>query len=1237
MIQLASQGQDNHQRALKEANTAQKKASNPMASVFVSASAGSGKTKLLIDRLLRLMLPLEQIGEDGQPVLLDGSEPSRILCLTYTKAAAAEMAHRLQSHLGRWVSLSDERLGEALTALDVPNTAATRECARGLFLKVLDAPGGLQIETIHAFCQSLLRRFPLEAELDPHFVLMEEADGQMALRRALEDSLAQNQDPVQVLAGLTGFDRLMGLLGQFNAQSGLLQPLLRLWEMWPERVQEAYQGLLDVGSEFSEVLKVEACQLEDEAAWRADIQAALPQLAPSKREKFETFLRWLECDNPAERDDAFLLSLLFTKEGGVMDMSRHLGAKARKAAPDLVQRLLDEARRQQEMQERIRIQRLLEINTAFLSLALPVMGRFADEKRNRGTVDYNDLIARTRAVLREPGAAWVLYKLDGGIDHLLLDEVQDNSGLQWEIAGALTTDFFSGSGVREDMPRPRTIFAVGDFKQSIYSFQGAEPEQFHKWRQEFARRVKNAGLLWEEPQLNVSFRSLSPVLKFVDAVFAGEAARDGLREPGEDGRLIHRSARSGGGGRVELWPLVPVDGTAGEVPDPWRAPEKNEDQRSTQQRLADALATHIRAQIGRPLQSDTAPLKAGEVMILVPKRSAFLRALIRALKARDVPVASFISSGLVEQPAVQDLMTLCDALLLPQDDLSLASVLTSPLGGLSDESLMALATADGQRRELGRGGMPLWSLLARRHEERPEWRAAWERLQALYKRVDYDSPYEILMQALGVQGGRTRLLARLGAEAAEPVDELLTVALTYETQHPPSLQGFLHWLRASTVESKREVEAEIDAVRIMTVHRSKGLQARLVILPDMTGTAGRPDPLLWTELDADMPEGGLADDALHGPLWIPQVKMGTERTRELLAHQQARQKEEKNRLLYVALTRASDALLICGWKPKKNSSQSCWYDHCLAGMNRLKEQLGEEAVGSSGDGHDDLESLFRMGLTVKDEPFAGDWEGESLVLEMPVMASAVAGIRPDAAPVRPALPAWMGQAPDWQVTPAPHEDALARPLAPSRPEAAAYGPLPAARSPLEIMREGLVIPQPARRRQDAMERGTLVHRLLQFLPDLPASERRLKAEAWLRHTMPGLAEEDVTSLAGHVVSVVEMDVLAPLFGPGSRAEQGVSGTLGRPGDGSGRVVLGQVDRFRFDGQTVWLCDYKTGRPPSRPERVPSAYLGQMASYRRVMQGLYPHCPVRCFIVWVDGPAVTALPESLLDVQENLPR
>ncbi|MCT6855242.1 MAG: double-strand break repair helicase AddA, partial [Bombella apis] len=460
-------------------------------------------------------------------------------------------------------------------------------------------------------------------------------------------------------------------------------------------------------------------------------------------------------------------------------------------------------------------------------------------------------------------------------------------------------------------------------------------------------------------------------------------------------------------------------------------------------------------------------------------------------------------------------------------------------------------------------------------------------------------------QALGIQGGRTRFLSRLGPEAAEPIDELLTAALTYETQHPPSLQGFLQWLRASTVESQREAETVIDAVRLMTAHRSKGLQARLVILPHTTHGPGKADPLLWA---------GLEGDDVEGPLWVPQTKMHSEQTTFYSAQEQERQREESNRLLYVALTRASDALLICGWEPKRAPKIPTWYDYCYQGLRALQSQTIER-----------LASYQPVA-----SPFEGGWEGEKIVLERPVEAavsSKVAEPHPVAPPI---LPEWMGHAPDWQIQPAPHEDALARPLAPSRPDSAAYGPLPAARSPLEIMREGLVIPQPVKRRQDAMERGVLVHRLLQFLPDIAALERQEKAESWLRHTMPGVDEVEIIQLAKQVVSIVEMPLLAPLFGPGSRAEQGISGTLGRAGDGTGRVVLGQVDRFCFDGQTVWLCDYKTGHVPSQPGRIPAAYRAQMASYRRVMQGLYPGHEARCFLVWVDGPLATELPPALLE-------
>ncbi|MFT9382235.1 UvrD-helicase domain-containing protein, partial [Gluconobacter sp.] len=387
----------------------------------------------------------------------------------------------------------------------------------------------------------------------------------------------------------------------------------------------------------------------------------------------------------------------------VRQMNRIISKKAQDAVPDIVPLLEEEGQRLLDLTESIKRAVLLSLNRALLSLAAPMLSNFREGKAARGLVDYNDLIQETRNLLEDPGAAWVLYKLDGGIDHLLLDEVQDNSGLQWEIAGALTSEFFSGEGAWEQGPRPRTVFAVGDYKQSIYGFQGADPEQFHSWRAEFARRVQNAGLPWRDPDLNVSFRSVTPVLSFVDAVFSQPNAAHGLLEQGQEALLPHVSARPGQGGRVELWPLVPV--LEGEDDDegltPWQAPKANTGQRSAPQRLAEALAGWIDQQIGRSPQPGQAPLKAGDVLILVPRRSSFLRSLIRALKSRNVPVATLVRVGLTQQVAVRDLMTLCAALLLPQDDLTLAAVLTSPLGGLSDDSLMALATKDGRAHALG--------------------------------------------------------------------------------------------------------------------------------------------------------------------------------------------------------------------------------------------------------------------------------------------------------------------------------------------------------------------------------------------------------------------------------------------------------------------------------------------------------------------------------------------------------
>lgn len=1208
---------------IAQADRTQRLASDPMASVFVSASAGSGKTKLLIDRLLRLMLPMDVVDpEDGHTRLLEGANPARIVCLTYTKAAAAEMANRLQARLGEWVSLPDEALGRQLASLDVPNTEETRALARQLFLKVMDVPGGLGIETIHAFCQSLLRRFPLEASVDPHFGLMEETDTRLALRQAMEKELARSPLTVEALAGSIPLDQFFRRLRALNAESSRALALLERWAASPGGLEAAYRRVLKAGEDDPATMEAALCRPSDEGALRADLRAVLPMSSAAARQKIEDMLHWL-AQVPDQRQSAPWAKSLLTDKETVRDMSRLVGKKAHEHISTLRERLEREANRLIAGRERLRAAALAAVNAAMMALAGSMLAHFRDEKAARGLVDYGDLIHETRNLLENPGASWVMYKLDGGIDHLLLDEVQDNSGLQWEIAAALTDEFFAGEGARTRPERPRTIFAVGDYKQSIFGFQGADPDCFHHWRQVFAQRVKAAGLLWRDPELNVSFRSVTPVLALVDAVFAMPLAAhgllDGRKERGgkareeevpkgeEEQRLSHLSARPGQGGRVELWPLVPHDDEPESDPEsgmesdakseaargrgeasPWQAPTANQGQRSAAQRLADSLAAWMAEQIGRPPQPGQAPLKAGDILVLVPRRSALLTGLIRALKTRGVPVATLVGVGLTTPLAVRDLLTLCAALLLPQDDLTLASVLTSPLGGLSDDSLMDLATQDRRKHALGQAGQPLWTVLRERHEERCDWRAAWGMLSGLYRRVDYASPYQLLAETLGGYGGRARLLQRLGPEAAEPVDELLGAALRYETLHPPSLQGFLHWLEASDITFKREPESEGDAVRVMTVHGAKGLQARLVVMPDTVSRPPSGRDFLWE-----------TTDGLDLPLLVPRAAQGTAMTETLNDREREQKRAEANRLLYVALTRASDWLVICGASGQRQPDETSWYRQCEAGFDALPN--------------------------VREEPFALGWGDTKRVMEEapqvpPGMLSPEC--RTD---MSYAVPSWLGKAPHWKAVPAPREDALTRPLAPSRPEGRVFGMPDAVRSPLErVSSQPLSAPDRQGRRGLALERGTAIHRLLQSLPEVSPEERRVVAQTWLGRSAPGISNDERATVIGAVMTVLEHPDLAPLFAPGSRAEQPISGIS------QGRVILGQVDRLRVADRQIWLCDYKTNRkPPARVERVPVAYLRQMSAYRDVLMQIYPHCVVHCVLVWTEGPVIHRLPPALL--------
>ncbi len=746
-------------QASAHARARQQEASDPAVSAFVAASAGSGKTKLLIDRLLRLML--------------GGAEPARILCLTFTKAAAAEMALRLQKILGEWVTLTREEMLAELKSRGMTPTHEVVDRAQALFARVLDLPGGMRIGTIHAFCQSLLRRFPLEATLAPHFRLLEEADGHAELNAAREDAMATaDPDALATTAGLVSDSGFGKLVAELRPRAASLSTLLSL--PGPARLLRLQRAVGVTGDDAAIILRGVTGQ---DAALLPAILTIKAHGSPAVREKAERMFGWLNLprDIRAEHWDEWL-TLFLTADLKPRKPGAFCAPRLAASDPSLVAACLAEAERVCAIEDDRRALRVAAATDALLTLAAPVLAGLERRKQRGGLLDYDDLITRTRQLLIDPGTAWVLFKLDGGLDHILLDEVQDTSREQWAIAGALTAEFFAGEAARDGT---RTVFAVGDRKQSIYSFQGADPAGFDEWRGRMRTSVTQAGGVFRDTELDVSFRSTSAVLSLVDAVFADPLAANGVVLPGES--LRHEVHRAGQAGRVELWPLVPLPPDV--ALEPWAVAERNHGLTTAPQRLADALAHWIAAQIGTaPLPSRGRTLQAGDVLILVRRRDDFARALVRRLKGLGVPVAGLDRLYLTDQPAVQDLLALCDTLLLPEDDLSLACVLTSPLGELADDDLMELA--------IGRSAS-LWRTLQARGSERPKWARALAFIEALLARVDYITPHALLAEALGPLGSRARLLGRLGPEAAEPIDELLGAALAHARSHPPSLQSFV--------------------------------------------------------------------------------------------------------------------------------------------------------------------------------------------------------------------------------------------------------------------------------------------------------------------------------------------------------------------------------------------------------------------------------------------------------------
>jgi ATP-dependent helicase/nuclease subunit A len=1131
----------------------QTRASDPQVSSFVAANAGSGKTYVLVNRVIRL--------------LLEGVEPEKILCITFTKAAAANMAQRVFAKLGSWIAYDDAALDAAIREAGGTATRKTRERARKLFACALETPGGLKVQTIHALCTRLLQQFPFEANVAAHFTVLDDRDRDEMMQRAnlsvLLDAAAHPNSPAGralatamtsaadvtfqdvVREACLSREHFIGWIDRAGGPRAALDELTSALGLPPDvSLEEAEREIVD-GPYLARSEWLAAADIF-EAGSKQDV-------AQAHR------LRAASASGDAGID--FYLKVFLTDKGELRNSI--ITKSLAKDYPDFAARIVQEASRLEPLLEKRKAVRIRERSEALLTIGHAVAAHYRREKQERGQLDYDDLIDKTLDMLDRTHATWVHYKLDRGIDHVLIDEAQDTSPRQWDIISRIIADFASGKGARDETVR--TVFAVGDEKQSIFSFQGAAPKEFNARRNDLQRRFTSAGLAWDKDiRLNFSFRSGSAILQAVDQVFAEEDIYRSIHAV-ENSRPVHVALRDAAPGLIDLWDIDEADPR--QDIEGWQAPFDAVPETSAQVKLSRRIAVHVRDLIaGR--EDSGRPLRAGDILILVRRRGLLFNTIIQSLKHARIPVAGADRLKLTEHIAIIDLMSLADALLAPRDDLALAVALKSPLFGVSEIELFDLA-AD-------RGTKTLREALSDKAAANERYGEVEARLRACAERAASEMPFAFFAWLLGGDGGRARILARLGTEANDALDEFLELALHHEQRETASLQGFIAWLRAAETEVKRDMDIARNEVRVMTVHGAKGLEAPVVILADTTSLASdthNPSLIRLPRGNGAISQqcvvwaGKKADD----PLPVADGRAAMLRDAE----------DEYRRLLYVAMTRAAERLIVGGCKPlnRKNLAEGCWYELIRRGLESSGLAVEPRDIG----GHA-VRRFYRE----------GELPARKAELPVPVAESSP-------------LPEWL----------------KAKVVSPQivtslQPSHAASG----------VTRHQV----DAAARDLAIRKGLVVHRLMQSLPDVPEQQRRAAAMRFLARNASDWAEQERNVLIDRLLTMIGDMRFAALFADGSRAEVPLVGRLSRTGYGS-VTVSGQVDRLAMSDTAIIIADYKTDvRPPASVATIPAEYRRQLALYRALLAKAYPGRVIRAVLFWTETAEIMEIPPVDLDAE-----
>jgi ATP-dependent helicase/nuclease subunit A len=1131
----------------------QNSASNPKHSVWVSANAGAGKTHILVERIIRLLLPPYH------------TVPHKILCITYTKAAASEMTERLFQRLGSWIGKTDKDLSDEMTKMmGYAPTSQDIVSARRLFARSLEATGGLKIQTIHGFCEHILRQFPIETEFSKDFTLLSDDDLRQLYLNALKYlSLDAIENPNSTL------DNAFKKVSYAYNFSDLIDLLINSRKIYA-LIQQKNKPFLDSNQLIdclglpkycdSDTLFDDFFNLIDDIKISSLISALQDGGVTENNRADKLRLLQIKGYNRFSLWEDFFLN---SEKDAMLSRSRFITKKFQEKYSEhanYLYQLYDMFAERLIHRYGFNIYNL----TKHVSLILQAVYEYVDaQKQTQSLCDFDDIIVKTRTLLTNNNLApWVLWKLDGGIDHILVDEAQDTSSEQWDIIRALSQEFFSSD---KEITNHRTIFAVGDEKQSIYGFQGAAPEKMAQNADYFQQAINNSDASWTVEYLRGSFRSSPAIMKFVDSVFQSEAASGVLFGNAE--KIEHYAVAHSGPGYVEIMPpVIPVDH---ETQNAWDAPLDSPAEISAASINAQNIANKIQSllQSSTLLPSTGSPVEPKDIMILLQRRDATMQFLIRALKRFNIPVSGLDRINLLNEIAVLDLLSVIDFVLFPDDDLTLAQILRSPLCALTEQDIFDLAhNRTGQ----------LWQVFCLRSHENSRFQEAYEFLTLLLNRADFESPYTFLSLILENQQGRKKFIARLGADCIDGLDELLNKAIDFSTKNGSSLQKFVHHIRHSGSNQKREIDNNNNKIQIMTIHGSKGLEAPIVFLPNCCD---------MPRVNADLHKRFIVTSD-----YIPMIiKEGGNHpiALEQKAFLRKKEEDENRRLLYVALTRAKDWLFISGKLSKSKSNnkteikipENSWYDYSIKGI------LGLDNVQKIDHSDGTITYIYQDAIT----------ENNQVVFK--------------------------------QKTDVNHNDTETIPL----PDWILTNPFNR-----QLNQEKMfVTPSTALKEttQDlnplAKQKGVIIHRLLELLVHIKPDKRQQAADNFLKNY--NLPTQHHLEYIKEVFKIIDNPQYALLLSADGLSEVPIIGHLKNMDN---MIVSGQIDRMVITPTDILIADYKTDRHLTDISHLPPQYILQMALYKEALQEIYPNKPIKCFILATTKPEMILLSTDLLNNSLN---